>query len=180
MVNRLHITNLLDKSMHSALNKYVIGVFSYNFTVAFSVCSIVTVFVPVVEGIHKKYYVYELEQLVQWLYLARIGLICMASFIANLPKGPPISNSLRSQKWKFASEWRAIHHRVIPKKSTGKSFVIKRTNETSMKWIVQGAVNGCEFQLDDRAPPTSEQSHETSAAYHSRMCTTPERRNVCG
>ena len=59
--------------------KYVMGVRSNNFTAAFFVSFIVTVFVPDVEEFRIKSYVYEFEREV---------LICMTSGVASLPEGP--------------------------------------------------------------------------------------------
>ena len=68
-----------NQSRHRALNKYSIGVRSNNFTAAFFVSFIVTVFVPDVEEFRIKSYVYEFEREV---------LICMTSGVASLPEGP--------------------------------------------------------------------------------------------
>ena len=74
------------------LKKFVLGVWSDNFTAAFIVNFIVTVFVRDIEAIQNKVLqsVCELEQLVQWMKRSRVVLICMTSDVANLPEGPPI------------------------------------------------------------------------------------------
>jgi len=95
---RLHQAN-------EVLNKYVMGVWSDNFTASFFVSFIVTDSVPDIKEIQNKVVCLWSGTTcsVDVTSTCRLVLICMTSVVANLPEGPPILNSLGPRKWNLAS-----------------------------------------------------------------------------
>ena len=76
------------------LHKYVTWVWSDTSPQPFSLISLWLFLFLISREFKIRSFIFELEQLVQWMWRARAVLLCMISVVANLPEGPPSSNSL--------------------------------------------------------------------------------------